>query len=370
MNALRSHLIGLIALTTYNSSAAETIVSKMVKDYRNSVVFLRIDKIDEVTGQVTSETATGFIVSKLGHILTSCHSVDKKLRKPSGEIFPTGASEVTVQGSVGSKYAAPEPMTFLQCAGEPIDLALLRFKNTAAQRTPIPTLVQQPNIGEDIGAMGFPFEADFFARSGTLSSLAADDTLLASMVLNPGDSGAPVFDNSLRVVGVVEGGYHDGAGIGVIRPIRHAAFLLMISGENIFSVNASIPTTPAANQPSNANVFAAIKSDALKGFLDGAVAIPKGAEEITVTYPFAQYLSKKTTTDGLSKIDVKTIQAAEGFKVVSARLIVTEGSTENVLHVGPSATGDEVRAATISDTASKVKGVKGFIETVQKKIEK
>ena len=370
MSTLSSYIIGLIALTVHSNTAAETIVTKMVKEYRNSVVFLRIDKTDGVTGQVISETATGFIVSKLGHILTSCHSVDKKLRKPSGEILPKGASEVTVQGAVGSKYAALEPMAFLQCAGEPIDFALLRFKNTAVQRKPIPTLVQQPDIGESIGAMGFPFEADFFARSGTLSSLEADDTLLASMVLNPGDSGAPVFDNSLRVVGVVEGGYHDGAGIGVIRPIRHAAFLLMMSGENIFSVNASIPTTPAANQPPNANVFAATKGVALKGFLDGGVTIPKGAHEITVTYPFSQTLSKITTAGDLSKIDVKTIQAAEGFKVVSARLIVTEGPTNNVLHVGPSATGDEVRAATISDTASNLKGVKGFIETVQKKIEK
>lgn len=375
MKTLLAISLSMSAFMACDEVHSQTILTKMVSKYRNSVVYLKIDKTNGSTGEVTSATATGFIVSKLGHVLTSCHAVDKKLRDPNGAVVPTTASEVTVQGSSGSKYAAMEPLSFLQCAGDPVDLALLRFKNTAVARKPIPMLTKQPNVGAPIGAMGFPFETEFFARDGTLSSLEPDDTLLVSMVLNPGDSGAPVFDNSLRVVGVAEGGVGQGTGIGVVRPIRHAAILLFMTGENIFAVNTAIPSALAEGSPDNANVFAANKKDALKAFANGDDSIPADAKKIVVTYPYSQTPAVGSAAmtnfgQGGPKIDFKMIPAAHGYKVVSAKFIVTDGSPSNVLHVAPSAHGDGVNAATeyTRANASNAPLLNGFIETIQLKV--
>jgi hypothetical protein len=358
----------------FQGASAQEFVKQMVKGYRPSVVYLKVDKTAGDSGAVTTEIGTGFVVSKFGHVLTSCHVIDKRLRDADGKVLATPVEKVTVQGAMASNAGQLEPMTALQCAQDPVDLALLRFNNSAIARPPVPVFPEQPDIGDDLASMGFALNTDFFARPGTLSSLTADDTLLVSMVLNPGDSGAPVFDKSLRVIGVAEAGYGFGTGIGVVRPIRHGALLLAIAGVNLYAVNAKIVSTPLPNQASNPNIYTANFADAIKKFGAAGNSVPKNSKEITVTYPFLQAkASPKTgpTSNAPPVVDVRTIPAAPGYKIVGAKFIVTEGSPASILHVGASPSGNVVRAAlegAPAISASQSTPLKGFIETTQVKL--
>jgi S1-C subfamily serine protease len=205
-------------------------LSKFKNGYRNSVVFLKVNKVTD-TGAVVTERGTGFLVSKRGHILTSCHTVERLLRDELGEPKTTKVDAVEIAGAIGSTAGTPEPVEFLRCDPVPTDIALLKFKNTNTPRTPM--LVGDATVlegFEQIATMGFPLDTEFFFRSGRLGGVAEDDTFIADITLDFGDSGAPIVNSDLQVIGLVIGGKGENKRIGVIRPINYAAnFLNMLA---------------------------------------------------------------------------------------------------------------------------------------------
>lgn len=354
------------ALAACGLASAQPLVKQMVDKHRQSVVYIRAQKTTN-TGAVVDDIGTGVIISSKGHVLTSCHVVDKQLRDEKGK--EVTVDEVSITGSVASKAGQAEGMHFLGCEGGGIDVALLKFSNTAIARVPVQVVPDQPEIGADLAQMGFPLQTEFYARPGSVSGEDEQDRLLVSMVMNPGDSGGPVFDTKLRVVALGEAGYSNGAGIGIVRPIRHAALLLARAGVSLFTYNAPLHAVPALNKPAGSNVFYATGLSLPKIFGKPPTDMD-ATETLKITYPVFQSLPTNASDQSQPELNVTTLPARPGYKIESARFVISDQAGADVVHVGPSGNGDVVRAAVEKSASTSVRPggmpyVQGFIETVQ-----
>lgn len=361
--------VGLCVAMLQEHAAGQELVKQVVAGFRQSVVYLNVSRTTN-TGAVVQSVGTGFIVSAKGHILTNCHVVDKVLRDGKGSVLPTTVDKVTITGAVASKEAFQESVSFLSCEQPGFDLALLKFKNSALPRRPVSVAPEALSIGDELAAMGFPLSTEFFARPGTFSSDADDDRMLVSMVLNAGDSGAPIFSKKVRVIGVAEAGY--GPGIGVVRPIRHAVNLLAMAGVDLFAVDAAIPLSPVAGLPEKANIYFANQQAAIMSVGQSLRnGVPSGLEKFTATYPVFKQISASTSLDA-PVVDIRTVQAQPGYRVTAAKFIVTDSAGVNVVHVGANPDGSGARAAFERGTSTLPTGelpfVKGFIETTQERL--
>lgn len=370
--ALLAAVAAALASACFGDASAQTLVTKMVNKHRQSVVYLKVQKTTN-TGAVYDEVGTGVIVSAKGHVLTSCHVVDKQLRGDDGHVLPLAVDSVSILGAVASRAGQAEQLNFIACESPEIDVALLRFENTALPRLPVQVIPDQPDIGADLALMGFALNTEFYARPGTVSGEESQDRMLVSMDMNPGDSGGPVFDSKLNVVALGEAGYV-GTRIGIVRPIRHAAMSLSRAGVNLFAYNAPLPSVPAADKPQGSNVFYAAKVSLSTIFGKPAAANPPpgGAQSLKITYPVFQTLPSATaaTMAGQPAIDVKSIAAQPGYRIESAKYVISDLAGADVVHVGPSTDGKSVNAAIGKSSATSVEQgaspyVKGFIETVQ-----
>jgi Trypsin-like peptidase domain len=352
---------------------AQALTKQMVTKYRQSVVYLRVMKTTN-TGEVFETTGTGFVVSDRGHVLTNCHVVEKLLRGADGAVIDRPVDSVVVQGAIGSKEGVLENMSFLGCEQPGIDLALLKFKNTSTKRNPVVVVPDQPEFGEDLASMGFPLSTEFYARAGTFSGEGDEDRMLVSMVMNPGDSGGPVFNTKLGVVAISEAGYGAQTGIGVVRPIRHGARLLSLAGVNLFAVNASLESVVALDKPANSNIYYDTNTSIRQVFgkpLHTASSAALG--EVKITYPVFQILDSQPGSDA-PKIDLSAIAARPGYKVIGAKFVISEEAGAEIVHVGPSSDGSSVRTLIEKSNKTPAPGfgspafVKGYVETQQIRI--
>ncbi len=138
-------------------------------------------------------TATGFVVSHNGHILTNWHVVD-------------GCRELTIR--IGGR--THEARLLRQDPHN--DLALLKVEPAPTQA--LAFRVGEPlRVGEDVISLGFPLSGllaqEPHVTTGTITALAGiqDDTryLQTSTPVQPGNSGGPLLDHSGNVVGIIVG---------------------------------------------------------------------------------------------------------------------------------------------------------------------
>ena len=360
-------------------SIGQSLAAKVAAKYRSSAVFLAVNKTT-ATGEFVTEYGTGFVVTEKGHVLTSCHVVDKKILNDDGSTRNVIVDSVEVKGAIGSRAGALEPISMLRCAQGGADLALLKFKNTALRRFPVPVANSSPALGDALASLGFPLNTEFFVRQGTLGGDADDDLMTVDMTLNPGDSGGPVFSTGLMVVAVAEAGYSGGTGIGIVRPIRHAAGLLAEAGVVLTAVDATIPSVPLANAPENSNVEISTHPSAISIFAAASGEIPVGTQNVKITYPVSMQFKlpdpsiapPPTATNSL--LEVTDYPAKPGYKIVSAKFIIAAKEGINVLPVSPASNGQIARVAFLKTTKSQFSSdnpafVRGFIETNQVKID-
>ena len=202
-------------------------LSDLVKKNRRSIIYIRVEKADETTGAVTEQHGTGFVINQDGYVLTAAHIVR------GGDGF-----KVSVRGATGSSEGPLEVMEVLD-ANSSFDAAVLRFKNTFLQRSPV--LLGNPwKVAEDatIYAMGFPGIEEWFHTEGKLSGKGGPNgSWNTTITLNPGMSGGPIFDARGKVVALVWGGVPTQGieGINRVLPINLLSGLLRIAGVNIAS---------------------------------------------------------------------------------------------------------------------------------------
>lgn len=246
-------LIFLCGLATPREALALTVV-ETVAIVRPATVAIS----HKASGGEPQPTGSGITISASGYVLTASHAVPKQ---EAGSIL------------LGRRQSTAGPQEELDLvARDPIfDVALLKFRNSALSYPAIP--VSSPwslRIGETLLKAGFPLAQEFDVKMGIVSGLGGPSgSVSTDMLLNPGDSGAPVVNDNGHLVALVISDLLDGKGISFLLPVGHVPTLLSIANVQLsdtsrrsrtYAVQGSIYGTFDAHDRW-ANTFNASRSD-------------------------------------------------------------------------------------------------------------
>lgn len=191
--AIATTLVSEFALTTPGTSLTQSAAAQSrsnIQDAEAAVVHIRAN------GRNGSGTGSGVIIDPSGLIVTNAHVV-------------AGAREVivTVQGrEVRAEVVA---MGDADC----LDLALLQLPNQ--RNLPTLRLADASSITktQNIWALGFPVGSTPRSPSiveGTVNNIhVPQGVVVFNAPVNPGNSGGPVIDSQLRIVGITKSGARD-----------------------------------------------------------------------------------------------------------------------------------------------------------------
>ncbi|MER6978573.1 trypsin-like peptidase domain-containing protein [Streptomyces carpinensis] len=150
-------------------------------------------------------TGTGFVLDRLGHILTNNHVVEPAAGGGSGGITVTFSGGQTARATIVGRDTG-------------YDLAVVQVRGVRGL-TPMP-LGNSDNVqvGDPVVAIGAPFDLANTVTSGIISAkerpitaggekgdgsdLSYVDALQTDAPINPGNSGGPLLDSRGRVVGI------------------------------------------------------------------------------------------------------------------------------------------------------------------------
>ncbi|MGV9990435.1 trypsin-like peptidase domain-containing protein [Streptomyces sp. NPDC003374] len=156
-----------------------------------------------VTGSGEQGTGTGFVLDRLGHILTNNHVVEAAAS--SGDISVTFSGGQTAKARIVGRDSG-------------YDLAVVQVRGVRGL-TPMP-LGNSDNVqvGDPVVAIGAPFDLANTVTSGIISAkerpitaggekgdgsdVSYVDALQTDAPINPGNSGGPLLDTRGRVVGI------------------------------------------------------------------------------------------------------------------------------------------------------------------------
>jgi hypothetical protein len=190
----------------------------VVQSHRNMVVFIHAIITQKVTGAMSDQYGTGFLVSPSGYVLTNYHVVAGK---------SDDEPNVPISGSIASINASSTPMLVIAKDVDQ-DLALLQLENSAipyeavARGNPSNT-----NVGDPLCSLGFPLNQEFTFTAGFLNGkVGPHGWWLTQMPENPGESGAPVFDLHGKVVAIKVGGFEKAQDLNLMIPFNLAGVLM------------------------------------------------------------------------------------------------------------------------------------------------
>ena len=230
-------------------------------EVRKSTVYIYFDVTDPSTGAKTAVQGTGFVVSRLGYVLTASHLLRdwNRQSKPDKEQNP-------IRASLGDKpgYVSSSPLNLAVInPGSPDseDVALLKLpdpdRNAAQGYSPAPLCMasaQEATMGDAILAFGFPLGQNIQPVPGILGTKNAEGgRWAAAAAFAEGMSGGPVYHSSGNLIGLVKGGLanaenaanpEDTEAVRWITPIRHAENLLRIAGvsQDCPNTNSLVPS--------------------------------------------------------------------------------------------------------------------------------
>lgn len=214
----------LVLLTTCGFVSAQQL-REAFRKVKSSVVIVRTGGDQSpITGQTDDEgVGSGVLISKDGKILTAAHVVQ-------------GGQPIVVEFTDGQRLKAQ-----LIESSVPSDLALLQVDHipaaAAAAKLGDSDLVE---TGDDIFIVGAPYGLSNTLTVGRVSARRPDETrggilsinefLQTDAVVNPGNSGSPVFNQAGEVVAIVSsvaGDTGEFQGIGFAATINTARTLLL-----------------------------------------------------------------------------------------------------------------------------------------------
>jgi S1-C subfamily serine protease len=226
-----------VAATSSEPTSVNDAGSALVgRIYRNAApgvvqVTSSIQSQDSFFGaQEGQALGSGFVLDKLGHVITNFHVVD-------------GASEVFVNFSGNDRMRAEivgmDPST---------DIAVLKIDANARALTPLPLGDSDAvRVGDPVVAIGNPFGLDRTVTSGIVSALQReivapngypiDKVIQTDAAINKGNSGGPLLNARGEVIGVnsqIESESGGNVGIGFAVPtntVREVASELIDHGK-------------------------------------------------------------------------------------------------------------------------------------------
>jgi S1-C subfamily serine protease len=166
----------------------------------------------------TTDTGTGSVIDRQGHILTADHVV-------------AGGSSVTVTFQDGATRSAK-----VLGADPASDIAVLQVDPSGLALHPLRLgSVKQVRVGDPVAVIGDPFDVQRSLSTGVVSGLdrtiqapngySIPHALQTDAAMNPGNSGGPVLDAGGRVIGIADqiatgnSGADSSTGVGFALPI-------------------------------------------------------------------------------------------------------------------------------------------------------
>lgn len=198
---------------------------------KDSILFIRAVSCNRDGTNRREETASGFIVTSAGHVITTAHVLPAQ----------TQDVEISILAYLGPQETTGFQLNLIKCDKE-LDVALFQLPPSRIWK-PL-TLTSSANVPDDASlfVLGFPLSQNLSSAQGQISNrYGLRGRFQTTLPLNPGYSGSPVFDISGRVVGVAVGGFDQAQQITFVIPSDFLQPILLLSG-----VELRKDTTPSA----------------------------------------------------------------------------------------------------------------------------
>ena len=310
---------------------------------QQSTVYIFFDVTDPATGAKTAIQGTGFVVSRLGYVLTTSHLLRDWNKQSNWE-----KEKNPIRASLGDKpgYVSGSPLNLAVVnSGYPDseDVALLKLpdpdRNSAQGYSPVPICLASPQemaMGDAFLAFGFPLGQNIQPVPGILGTKNAEGgRWAAAAAFAEGMSGGPVYDTAGNLIGLINGGVASTEAVRRITPIRHAENLLRIAGaspECASIGNISQPNVTIVNKSTPASTaFIATLTDhtLVDSVLLRVVDIKTGAP-----IPYASVTLTNTQSGAIYERGNTNEQGEFIFKSSNERLdIKVDGNYHQELHV-------------------------------------
>jgi hypothetical protein len=210
---------------------------------KNSVLFIRVVTRNlDGTNERVAATASGFIVSRQGHLLTAAHAL------PPDD--PT--VQTKIYASSGPRDNRRLEMTVIRVDRD-LDAALLQLPSS--QDWSALAVAGSSTVPDDarLFVLGYPKGLELSSAEGLLSNrFAPGGKFQTTLPLNYGNSGGPVFDIGGRVVGMSSGGFDEAQLITYVTPSDFFRPLLALAGLLDPPVTTVRPLPTAPSPPRNA----------------------------------------------------------------------------------------------------------------------
>ena len=210
----------LISTTQSNGLAAKSLPEISV-EATTAVVYISFKYTDQTTA-VKEGFASGVLVSGDGDVLTTYESIRRW-----NEQSDSNKAAAPLFGQIGSSES-PIKMHLHVIAFEPsTDIALLKLSDTSSLRAPAPVCYAKPPIGALIHALGFSGGPNFKPISGNFAGESSTSSAWTGVfVFEAGMSGAPIYNEAGKVVGLVQRGDAVAPTTTDIVPIQRAKSML------------------------------------------------------------------------------------------------------------------------------------------------
>jgi len=229
-------------LSFFSSKAEDLQLTDIIARAERSTVFLKIKAINPKDGTSKDATASGFIISSDGYIVTAAHVLKSWSEQRADIALEIKSHQLTAQiGSIALQSATYElelDYPSISQLGGIIedgqnDFAILRIKG-GGNFTPVDFCgVNSLPKGEKVIAVGFPVGQEFNHAEGSIGNKEGPGGIWTiNAGVDYGMSGGPLYDKKGRVIGIVEGGMErEVNGVDIpVAPVKYATQLIKMKG--------------------------------------------------------------------------------------------------------------------------------------------
>lgn len=182
--------------------------SKVRSKVARSILYIETVQQNRDGTNRTTITSSGFIISKSGYGLTVAHAVPPQ----------TNDNQVRYFATVRSRYSHKFPIEVVQRI-DALDIALVQLPDGVEEWIPV-EIGDSRTVPADarLYILGFPRTSDLSSAEDLLSNHFGWQ---ATLPLDYGNSGGPVFDIGGFVIGLAAGGFDDARAITFVIPERY-----------------------------------------------------------------------------------------------------------------------------------------------------